>query len=154
MDDQAQQDQRLGAAIRRIAQRFPKYDPQTFLWYVDQIDRDAAGFEAIGPITESTWQRVHVEPAGPPHVDGVIERLLEMLTSSPAGVSSPITDQVIAAREALAELGITPTDDTGAIASEITGLGRRLRDAEAAMVATVDELAVLRERLIARAASR
>ncbi len=116
-------DEQLGAALRRIAQRFPKFNEEHFAWYVDTMLADAARLEDGPPIEWVSRSRVEVEPPGPPHIDGMIERFLEMVTGAATGVTSPISDQVRDAKEALAEAGLP---DTLTPAQAIAQLAARL----------------------------
>jgi hypothetical protein len=78
-----------------------------FEYYVDALIRDAERLEETDEPVAFTRSRVQVEPPGPPHVDGILERLLEMVTGAPAGVSSPFSDQIDAARWAMVDAGIS-----------------------------------------------
>ncbi len=102
-------DEQLGAAIRRIAQRFPAFKADHFAWYVDMAIADAARLEDGPPIEFVSRSCVQVEPPGPPHIDGMIERFLEMITGAATGVTSPISGPLQDAREAIAEAGLPDT---------------------------------------------
>jgi len=81
--------EQLGAALRRIAARLTG-DAQgartRFDWYVDAIISDAARIATHDAPIVFAHSRVEVEPSGPPHIGGLLERLLEMCTGAPAYV--------------------------------------------------------------------
>lgn len=79
--------EQLGAALRSIAARLTggaQGERERFEWYVDAIIRDAKRFMSDDKPIVFSRSSVQVEPAGPPHIDGFLERLLDLCECSPA----------------------------------------------------------------------
>jgi hypothetical protein len=102
-------DEQLGAALRRIAKRMPGYTDAHFDYYIDALERDASWMESH-EIPTVIRARVQVEP--PNKIDGMLERVLEMVMggANPAGVSSPISDVCEAMREHGLRDTLTPAE--------------------------------------------